>query len=400
MKDSSGNQMSCKETHPLIVSPRGAGRKGSFWLVCQCASLAMMCMSVLGIFCFRGESSLENPVDDHYRWQMLGTNWWMMFVDGWAQFYGEHVFDNKCMSFLNKQDGRFLTHVRAEYEHWARRSDSWKDHRWTVDSLAEMNARLRGCPGKPWFSHWAPRVNGYCGDKHGGAVHISGNITTGPPEVKRDELIRILEEYYDALDKFQPADHLPSLFSADPANNVSQDCQDCFRKAQVSDPSEGLEDRINASLGKPSSRLLQVLPLLARLFASLAELHPFQDANSRTRLFVLQIELVKLGSHPVINGDNSYWVYWSRDLQEVQRFILDGFCNHEYVTTTGLAAFTGNLMAELNNKSDACMEVRLRGSHCPGACQGMPWRKAFRSGAAWYNYETGRCEVQLEPLSL
>merc|ERR1719445_2002992 len=65
-----------------------------------------------------------------------------------------------------------------------------------------------------------------------------------------------------------------------------------------------------------------IFPHLARLFAKLALLHPFPDANSRTRLIILQTELVRIGGHPVMMRHIGNAGYDAKTLFGVKSYIL------------------------------------------------------------------------------
>ena len=71
-------------------------------------------------------------------------------------------------------------------------------------------------------------------------------------------------------------------------------------------------------------------PALARLFSAMADLHPFNDANSRTRLFLLSTELTRMGSHPVMLEENGWSIYYYTTPRSMREHLLNGLCAFEY----------------------------------------------------------------------
>jgi len=178
-------------------------------------------------------------------WTALGENHWMEFIDGRAHAGGKHVFDH------TENPGRFpfpsgpktfelQDRMYAEFS----KEEAWGS-RWTVDKLAKQNSFFREamvvpCQPDDCFDHLFQK-------------------TVLSATKKREMLGRILAEYYEAIDAIQ---------------------------APMSD----------------SDHIRQALPLIAKLNHDLANLHTFQDANSRVRTLVLQTELVRQGGHPLVLG--------------------------------------------------------------------------------------------------
>jgi len=79
---------------------------------------------------------------------------------------------------------------------------------------------------------------------------------------------------------------------------------------------------------------------LATLFAVLAEIHPFPDANSRTRNFALQAEVARLGGHPVLLVDFGWRVYRMESQDEVELYLLRGWCAWKRALDDGVSPYT------------------------------------------------------------
>ena len=92
----------------------------------------------------------------------------------------------------------------------------------------------------------------------------------------------------------------------------------------------------------PRAALGCLLPAAATLYATLAELHPFVDGNSRTRLMVLQTQLVRAGAHPVILYNNGWAPYHMNNLEELMQYLLGGYCAWEHVAATGKSPYAGH----------------------------------------------------------
>lgn len=243
----------------------------------------------------------------------------MMRVDGCDHGKGPSAYDNTRKSKAAGQDGEFAHHMAEAYEAFEDPS-AWAHYqRWTVERAGEANAKLRGdnerkslagvaafwprcrslasvdpkpLQNNPWLHlpFYETRVN--CSDKE-----VMYN-TKEHVQYKSTLLKWVFDQYYAAIDAI-----LPSCDTTDGS---------CVRKA---------------------------LPHLTKLWAGMAEVHPFKDANSRTRQLVLNTELVRLGGHPVIMGD-AYWrLYYSKSLKETEWLILNGWCNWEFAVRTGMSPY-------------------------------------------------------------
>ena len=67
----------------------------------------------------------------------------------------------------------------------------------------------------------------------------------------------------------------------------------------------------------------------------MAELHPFSDGNSRTRVVLLQSELTRLGGHPILIPETWRSIYTYNSLEEVEAMILQGWCAYEQALERG-----------------------------------------------------------------
>ena len=106
------------------------------------------------------------------RWTALGTNSWMLTIDGKAHYKGGAAFDGSTNAKLNA-DGEMSTHLTESFDIF-HSPDAWRTLRWNARQLAAHNARLRGvaeCPlqtsgssGPTWacseifLAHFLPRV--------------------------------------------------------------------------------------------------------------------------------------------------------------------------------------------------------------------------------------------------
>lgn len=110
------------------------------------------------------------------------------------------------------------------------------------------------------------------------------------------------------------------------------------------------------------TRLQRGLPHLTTLFGTISRMHPFKDANSRTRLLMLQVEFVRLGGHPVILWglrDNVYsdCSLTQCDYGKVQNTLLDSWCAWEFAASSGKSPFeSGEYYECYDPKTQSCLE--------------------------------------------
>lgn len=240
-------------------------------------------------------------------WSALGdSNWWLMFIDGRAHGKGVHAWDKADDEGMGTLSGVSTSAAQRIAYLQRLHSSSWE--RWTVDKIEQFQFSqqcLNNGLGKVAYARYMPRrqpESRACNQTDFAEGNTSVCFTNLLPEPdtyptsgqeKRALLQALLADYYDAVD----------------------------------------------SLPTGSSRFGEGLPHLAKLFYSLADLHPFRDGNSRVRLWVLQTELVALGGHPVTMWDNYWWVYHQPSLTAVENMILEGYCSWEVSLLTGESAF-------------------------------------------------------------
>jgi hypothetical protein len=209
-------------------------------------------------------------------WTSLGEDWWLPFIDGWAHRWGLQVFDDTGESKENGQDGKTSEKLRKAVDAFDAPS-SWV--RWKPPMLVHINALLRG-KTKKWeaalkihgstpgvFSGFSPR-------KHTGDPGTS-KFGKGAVQIHKNWGSDVNKMLGDAFDEYERD-----------VGHVSV-----------------------ADWAHPHKALTPVLKPLARLFSTLAEMHPFDDANSRTRTVVLQACMVRAGGHPLLLPDNGWWIY-------------------------------------------------------------------------------------------
>jgi len=245
-------------------------------------------------------------------WTHLGDKWWMEFIDGQFHKDGPHVLDHTKTNDKNGQDGKVYEHSKELYMQYSALAQ-WK-YPTTADSMEHINAVHKGASCQT-----APCLELYL---------APWSLTLGP-EVRRKRMQGLLAEYYNGT--------APLL---------------------------GLDRR---------SRLRKGLPHLAKLFGAVAALHPFKDANSRTRVMLMQTELVRLGGHPAIlwgfrenvyamcgygahskknNGSDDY----NCDIASIQNLLLNGWCAWEIAAATGKSPFeAGEYVEPYDPVTESCL---------------------------------------------
>lgn len=227
----------------------------------------------------------EDIASDFVRvWTHLGEQWWMEFIDGQFHKDGPHALDHSRFNRKQGMDGEFYKHSQELFLNFSVPSE-W-DLPLTAARVAQINAVHSGpripCSSASCFEAYA--IYNYIFKR---ALPIDLDI--------------MLADYYNSTMLLQGLDR--------------------------------------------SSRLQKGLPHLTKLFAQFAEKHFFYDANSRTRLMVLQIEMVRLGGHPVVLWDLREGVYGlcdpsqECDLTGLQDLLLNAWCAWEIVATTGQSPF-------------------------------------------------------------
>jgi len=267
-------------------------------------------------------------------WAGLGSNWWLSFIDGKAHAYGPHVWDAPFTDYESWSEGvqsgtGTFEYIQKEVDRFNVAS-AW-DEPWTPASLAALNARFQelSCTTADcldMYYGWLPR------DQHTWKVdninHTMSPFTCNEcpgqctKQRKEKALGRILRQYHDSVS---------SLKRAGSDNGGSQ-------------------------------HLIESLPHLALLYAKLADLHPFNDGNSRVRMLLLQTELVRLGGHPLVMWDVYWAVYWARSLEDVVNMMLNGWCSWEVALRTKRSPFmltdsanVSTAMADYDADSGGCV---------------------------------------------
>lgn len=273
-------------------------------------------------------------------WKALGQNKWMEFVDGRAHAGGPDVFDTAETS---GQPGVAVGHSSYKNQALAREEFSTEqawESRWSVDKLAALNAKLRG---------WQCEEPS-CRDM----IDNYGSVTSIDANKKHEWLTRILSDYHSAIDAIQ---------------------------VDMTDMGSG-------------ARIDQALPHIAVLYHKLALLHPFADGNSRTRLMVLQTELVRQGGHPTMLWDNFWGIYRMPDLpkpdgdlnklqnynlsafsDELSEFVLDGWCGWETAYNSKASPFSPFVEVDGTSMSTPYSQYNAE----TGACEQGPGREFWVS---------------------
>lgn len=227
-------------------------------------------------------------------WNHLGEQWWMQFIDGQFHKDGPHALDHTKNTGGRGADGEFYQHSKDLYERFSVPSQ-W-EALLTADNIAQVNAEHRAVSCK----------NASC------------------------------DELYRQYNQEKCINHLRVLdnCSVQLARSYMQGLLNDYYKATLT--LQGLDRH---------TRLQKGLPELAKLFGKIAEFHPFMDANSRTRLLILQIELVRLGGHPVVLWGFREEVYHDECINglecgaRMQDLILEGWCAWESLATSGKSPF-------------------------------------------------------------
>ena len=276
----------------------------------------------------------------------LGENWWMSYIDGNKHYLGKHVFDSTFESKANGQDGNLLLHLRAEYDRFAT-AHAWENYaNWNASSLAAANSRLRGmssCQRNDcrdiYSQYFLPRERSSNSHKA---------VPCVPSRYPEGSLFEELGHAHDATfwttaAKTKALDQLLANYYAD-------------------------IDKLKDS----PSRRPRGFSRLAALYVALADLHPFQDANSRSRLLVLQTELVRLGGHPVMLEELGWGIYFYQTRKAFETKLLSGSCAWEHARKHGVSPFPANT------------SLNLQGSLL--CCKGQTEPKTYTDGCAPLEY--------------
>ena len=236
-------------------------------------------------------------------WTALGANWWYMFVDGWAQPGGEHVFDGTSDSKQNGQAGNFSGLLQVQYEIESQPAQMNSD--WTIERVISLNVGLRNTTCNTTlcleqFSTYVPRGGGLLSVNKGPVHDVLGDSVNNRKHLTLADKRQLVNET------------LVAYYAAVGASTVN-----------------------SSDWASPRRAMGAVLLPLARLYATMAEIHAFHDANSRTRAFLLDSELSRLGGHPTILYETGWAVYYMKDEAEVELFIIRGWCAWEIALKNG-----------------------------------------------------------------
>ena len=274
-------------------------------------------------------------VSDDHPWRALQTNWWMPFVDGWAHKCGVTVFDHHSAITFRGGDGLLSVHLKAQYDRFSRYDMMNRAHL-SIDMVEAMNMNLQGISwaANPdygnWesaspYTEWSPRR-----DDKGAMMGYKGAVHVDKAKIFRDA----------------------------EATRDWSDSRDVFRKVRLKLTGKPLWDFYDA-VAKPDCKMTNftdshadhshpraalgcLLPAAATLYATMAELHPFIDGNSRTRTMVLNTQLTRMGAHPVVLYNNGWAPYHMNSLEELEEYLLGGYCAWEYVLATGKSPYVGH----------------------------------------------------------
>jgi len=233
---------------------------------------------------------------------------------------------------------------------------------WDARRLAAENARMRGNTGDDelYLSYFIPRDPATYSDSQNNFLEhptpcLPEETTAGqtPHESlgargKEERLQRLLTTYYDDLER----GHMGAM---------------AFESVPPGVP------RGFARLGE--------------LYASLAELHPFVEANSRTRLLVLQTELVRLGGHPLMLEELGWGLYYYNTPAALQARLLTGWCAWEAARANGTSPYPAGFDYEYQGH-DTCCVVKEDGT---STRHFLPGCMPVEHSSAYYDPKVGTC---------
>ena len=283
------------------------------------------------------QPSRSGVVSNHHPWRALQTNWWMPFIDGWAHKCGATAFDQAQTITQMGGDGRLSEHLHSHLDKF---SDYNLMHETilSIDMVEAMNMELQGLSWatNPAYGSWEvaspysefrPRDNVWAESSmmgYTGAVHVDKAKIFEHAKATQD-WGKVRGLYYQVRVNLTGAP-LDQFYAA-----ITKD--DC----NITRFTNSLADHSH-----PRAALGCLLPAAATLYATMAELHPFIDGNSRTRLMVLNTQLARAGAHPVVLYNNGWGVYHMNNLEELEEYLLGGYCAWEYVLATGESPYVGH----------------------------------------------------------
>eukprot|EP00747_Dinoflagellata_sp_TGD_P043096 gnl/TRDRNA2_/TRDRNA2_142485_c0_seq1.p1 gnl/TRDRNA2_/TRDRNA2_142485_c0~~gnl/TRDRNA2_/TRDRNA2_142485_c0_seq1.p1 ORF type:complete len:390 (-),score=13.80 gnl/TRDRNA2_/TRDRNA2_142485_c0_seq1:124-1146(-) len=252
-------------------------------------------------------------------WFALGNNLWMEYIDGRNHPSGQQAFDGTAVSKKADQDGLFSHHMASAVDEIGR-SMAWNQS-WNVSTLASLNMHLRG--GNCTESQCLNAFTGY------------------EPQC---ELNRTIPSFVEQACPLVKADCKGYRTDGRNWSNPEQMKPFYERKLQI------LETLLKNYYSTANGGSFDVLlPRLAGLLSCMAWLHPFGDANSRTRNLFMQSALTQSGGHPVALWNNGWWIYGAKSLEELQSYFKLGWCNWERILAKGTSPFIGLSVDHLRN---------------------------------------------------
>lgn len=248
----------------------------------------------------------------------------MAFIDGWSHGCGAEAFDGAASIKWAGGDGKLSAHLESLYDQFSDK-DAVYGERLNSKRVEAMNLKLQGVGPNSYvrddlYTDWQPRVDEPIQDMMG----YTGAVTV----LDKKKLFAEVNQKDDKGD-------LPRLLVQDPLDE--------FYKA-VMEAGCGISSK-DQDNPHPRAALGCLLPAAAILYAKLAELHPFIDGNSRTRTMILQTQLVRAGAHPVVLYNNGWAAYHMNSVEELEEYLLGGYCAWEYVAATGKSPYIGHLPA-------------------------------------------------------
>jgi hypothetical protein len=300
-------------------------------------------------------------VSEDHPWRALQKNWWMPFIDGWAHECGVTVYDHHTVITDRGGDGQLSAHLQTQYDKFSKYDLMYHAHL-SIDMVEIMNMNLQGVSwaanpnfgnweGASPYTEWFPRhpacggfeaFRGCGGEKppiiwttplgekpmmgYTGAVHVDKAKIFREAKATRDYSAN--RGLYRTVRVGLIGDPLDHFYAA----ITKPDCN-------VTSFTDSLADHSH-----PRAALGCLLPAAATLYATMAQLHPFIDGNSRTRTtcMVLNTQLTRAGAHPVVLYNNGWAAYHMNSLEELEEYLLGGYCAWEYVLATGESPYVGH----------------------------------------------------------
>ena len=318
-------------------------------------------------------------------WTVFGDLlWWLPYVDGWAHRWGAAAFDGTAESQENGQDGRVSAYLRATHDHF-RSTAAW-------GAASGETGAERQSDGALWSSSralWTNQMLRGCGEGSTSSRRCVGLFTTYTPRHTNDGIADSRVHGEGVVSVFKPGDweqvqvDVPAMLDTAFAN-YSRELADAVARSPP----------LWADYLHPRRAFGGVLRPLSWLFAYLAELHPFPDANSRTRNFILQTSLLRAGGHLLLLPDNGWVVYQMSSFEQLENFLLGGWCAYEYYRVHDASPYL-----QLSRTGAAkAPEAGGAAQEPPKAHgQGTLTDEALAIGRLLYNATEDVCRVQAAP---